>query len=144
MKDRPEGNPKTFHLKITKELIASAKPNQANQCILAQAVRLAGCSSVAVTSEYITFNHEGRRYAYPTPVKASRMIVRFDDHKVVRPMNITLDGRSALVKPVMVRGKSKKPILSKKKKVKVAAKKVAKKCVRRHRGIRVIEVRKTA
>lgn len=132
--------PRSITVKISQEVIDEANSRDSSKCMIAQALRMAGASSTNVTAESASFNMDGMRYTYPMPAKAAVELIRFDtDKSLVKPFTFILDGRLGFSRPVIKRpnnhrGKTKHATKSN---PQLAA---ARRTIRRHHGLRMIEV----
>ena len=73
-----------FQLEVTQEHIDRAEARESNACAIADALkdRWPAARFISVDLQCIRFTIDGQRYEYLTPVRAQRLIVRFDqgDH----------------------------------------------------------------
>jgi hypothetical protein len=127
--------PKSLTLNITQKIIDEAVPLNSSKCMIAQAVRHAGGSSVHVTAETVRFNLGETRFTYDLPPKAVVELYKFEEDKhSVQPFRVVLDGRGASSRPVRHHAGKRGP--TKKKHQKSAPRRT----VRRFHGLRIIEV----
>ena len=79
-------------LSVTDDAIASAERRNASRCMIAQALRLQGFTSVAVTAETVRFNDPplGKRYFFPLPAAAAVKLRSFDRGRKIAPWRLRL------------------------------------------------------
>lgn len=141
------GVPRTrsFSLNVTKNVIENAEKKNSKHCMIADALRNRGASSVLVTAEGIRFNHDGMRYTYPMPVKCAVKLINFDNGKKVEPFTMVLNGNTGFCRPVETREASAKPKKSSAPaKRKKRSPQKEKRTNRRYMGLRVIETNAAA
>ena len=129
---------RSFTINVTQEAIDQAVLKDSRHCMIAEAIRLRGASSVNVTAEGASFNFEGTRYYYPMPAAVAAKLIRFDEGKKVSPFSVVLNGNTGMIRPV-----AKKAHLSSdtpRPRRKRGPNKV-KKSPRRYHGLQMIEVK---
>lgn len=85
--------PRAFSVNVTQDIINEAEVGSSTQCMIAQAIRLKGATSIHVTSDRVKFNMNGTRYCYDIPPKAALAVIQFDKNPTrVRPFRFTLQG----------------------------------------------------
>ena len=88
---------------VTHDLIADSVQQDSRHCMIAEAVRNRGFKGVVVTAETISFNDGQTRYMYPMPARIATKLLAFDAGKPVKPFDITLNGNTALARPIYKR-----------------------------------------
>ena len=127
---------KSFQVNITQEIINSASVADSSKCMIAQALRMRGCSSTNVTAESATFNFGDTRYTFPLPASAAVELMKFDQGKDgVKPFTFVLNGKTGFTRPI-----NRNPPQAKRGPTKKRGPNAAKRCKRRFHGLRVIEV----
>lgn len=130
---------RSFTVNVTNEVINCSTEANSSKCMIAQALRLQGASSVSVTAESARFNFKGVRYSYPLPAKAAEKLKEFDKGNPTLPFKFVLSSNTGTSAPVKVR--ETKYTKSKHSK-RAYTKPTVKYCVRRFHGLKVIEVTK--
>jgi len=128
-----------INVNVTQAVIDKAVPDDCGHCLIAEALRFRGASSVNVDSQYARFNMEGLRYVFPVPATAALQVIMFDKAgpKVIEPFTFKLG--NGFSKPIQERAShhrktnSTTPMLKRK----PAAAKHSK---RRFHGIKMIEL----
>lgn len=132
-----------FTLKITKNLIIEAARENSAKCMIARAIHEAGGTYPSVTKELISFNKDGVRYSYPTPARAAKELVRFDEGEDIQPFVVRLSRNVCSTRPVayVPRAKVVKPKtkLDGARVIESARRKGPHRGVRRASGLRVVE-----
>ena len=130
---------RSFTIHVTKEAIDQAVQKDSRHCMIAEAIRLRGASSVHVTAEGARFNYEGTRYFYPLPAAVAEKLIRFDKGQKIDPFDIVLNGNTGMVRPVIKKphlgSSTPRPQRAKRGPMKV------KKSPRRYNGLAMIEVK---
>lgn len=91
-------------LNITKDILETAEPQHAGNCMVAQGLRVRGATSLNVTAERVKFNYQGVRLSYDIPAKVAEKIKQFDTDKTkLKPFKFTLNSAGAFAAPIVTR-----------------------------------------
>lgn len=134
MKKRQE----KLKISVTQKVIDKSVPGDCGHCLIAEALRAKGASSVNIDAQYARFNLDGLRYIFSVPASAAMQVILFDQAgpTAIKPFQLRL--QNGFSKPVEKRGAHKKK--STIPTVRKTATVVAKRSKRRYHGIRMIEL----
>jgi hypothetical protein len=135
---RAKNKAKSITINITKEILEESVSADSSKCMIAQALRLKGASSVNVTAESVSFNMDETRFTYPLPARVAVKFLKFDESKnSIRPFSFQLQSQLAFSRPVI-----KCPNRTKRGPTKIGH--AYKRSKRRFHGLRVLEAREEA